>query len=171
MTSTGDNPHPPPPTENSVRQLSDRQTNPQTLTNPNITTKLDFRVSVLVKDRYMQLSPEKKKIVKLVLESVIFTLANDNANLQAAAKELGLELAKQNIQPIVNINVNVAEAKAEAKVKIDVEQLLEKLNEIEKLLLSIQKYTFDPAHNTYRIPPARMKELADLVKQMRGLLN
>ncbi len=103
--------------EKTVKQTSNKQTKIK----PNfynITTLLAFRINVIAKEKYMELSPHKKKIVKLALESIILSLANDKEDLQHFAKELGIELAKENIQPIININVN--EAHSEAKVNIDI---------------------------------------------------
>ena len=149
--------------EKTVRRTSVVQT--------KIRTVLDFRVGTIVKERYLQLSPEKKKIVKLVLQNIIFSLANDKENLEGVAKELGLELAKQNIQPILNINVNVSESKAENHINIDISKLIEAINELERLLLTIQKHNWNPNQNAYIIPIARMKDIENKLDELRRLVN
>jgi len=154
--------------EKTVKQTSNKQT--KTNTNfYNITTLLAFRINVIAKEKYMELSPHKKKIVKLALESIILSLANDKEDLQHFAKELGIELAKENIQPIINININ--EAHSEAKVNIDITKLLEILNELESLLSTIQKNNWRKESNAYIIPPARWKELNEKVDSLKKLVN
>ena len=154
--------------ERFVKQTSNKQTK----TNANfynITTLLAFRINVIAKEKYMELSPQKKKIVKLALESIILSLANDKEDLQHFAKELGIELAKENIQPIININVN--EAHSEAKVNIDITKILELVNELESLLVSIQKYNFNAERNAYVLPPARMKDLQQKLNELKKMVN
>jgi hypothetical protein len=153
--------------EKTVKQTSNKQT--KTNTNfYNITTLLAFRINVIAKEKYMELSPHKKKIVKLLLENAILSLADDKADLQYFAKELGIELAKENIQPIININVN--EAHSEAKVNIDISKLTEILNELESLLMTIQRNNWRKENNAYVIPPARWKDLAEKIDSLKKLV-
>jgi uncharacterized protein YpuA (DUF1002 family) len=154
--------------ERFVKQTSNKQT--KTNTNfYNITTLLAFRINVIAKEKYMELSPQKKKIVKLILESAILSLSDDKEDLERVAKELGIELAKNNIQPIININVN--EAHSEAKVNIDITKILELVNELESLLVSIQKYNFNAERNAYVLPPARMKDLQQKLNELKKMVN
>lgn len=132
-------------------------------------TKIDFRVSSLTKERYMELSPQQKKIVKMILEAVILTMAGDKDNLEKIARDLGVELMRDNIPPtIFNINVNYSEA---TKTKIDLQKVIEKLNELDHLLFLIQKYSWDKTKNAYCIPIARMKELIELIEELKKLLG
>jgi hypothetical protein len=154
--------------EKTVKQTSNKQTK----TNANfynITTLLAFRINVIAKEKYMELSPQKKKIVKLMLESAILSVSDDKEDLERVAKELGIELAKNNIQPIININVN--EAHSEAKVNIDITKLIEILNELESLILTIQKNNWDPHKSAYILPRLRMTELSEKIESLKKLVN
>ncbi len=48
--------------------------------NDKLTSELFFRVHSFVKEKYMSLSAKQKKIVKLTLESIILSLADDKEN-------------------------------------------------------------------------------------------
>jgi ABC-type long-subunit fatty acid transport system fused permease/ATPase subunit len=144
--------------------------------NDKLTSELFFRVHSFVKEKYMSLSAKQKKIVKLALESIILSLAEDKENFSKIAKELGIELVKDNLtlSPInININVNEvkAQAKSEAKVNIDISKLTEILNELESLLIAIQKNNFNAKQNAYTIPPARWKDLTEKIDSLKKLVN
>jgi len=144
--------------------------------NDKLTSELFFRVHSFVKEKYLSLTAKQKKIVKLTLESVILSLANDKENFNKIAKELGIELVKDNLtlSPInININVNEvkAQAKSEAKVNIDISKLTEILNELESLLTTIQKNNWRKESNAYIIPPARWKELNEKIDSLKKLVN
>ena len=144
--------------------------------NDKLTSELFFRVHSFVKEKYMSLSAKQKKIVKLALESIILSLAEDKENFSKIAKELGIELVKDNLtlSPInININVNEvkAQAKSEAKVNIDISKLTEILNELESLLIVIQKNNFNAKQNAYTIPPARWKDLTEKIDSLKKLVN
>ncbi|ACP34319.1 chromosome partition protein [Sulfolobus islandicus L.S.2.15] len=142
--------------------------------NDKLTSELFFRVHSFVKEKYMSLSVRQKKIVKLALESIIVSLAEDKENFSKIAKELGIELVKDNLtlSPInINININEAKAQAKSEVKLDISKLTELLNELESLLIAIQKNNFNAKQNVYTIPPARWKELNEKIDSLKKLMN
>ncbi|MQL56444.1 chromosome partition protein [Acidianus ambivalens] len=157
--------------EKTVKQTSNKQTNLNPSNFYNITSLLAFRINVIAKQKYMELSPQKKKIVKLVLENAILSLAEDKENLPYFAKQLGLELAKNDIQPILNININYSEAKAEAKAEIDISKLLELTNELERIINWIETHNWRKEQNAYIVPPAVLKELNDAFAKIKRLVN
>jgi glycyl-tRNA synthetase (class II) len=157
----------------SVRHLSDKSLNRPI--NSDLTTQISFRISVSAKEKYMQLSPNKKKIVKLTLESIIFSLADDRDDLERAVRELGIELSKNNIQPILNLNINYnqAEAKAEARseVNINIPDLLNAVNELERIVYNIMNHSFNPRTAQYQMPQAVMQSIAEKLKEIRKSIN
>ncbi len=141
--------------------------------NDKLTSELFFRVHSFVKEKYMSLSAKQKKIVKLTLESIILSLADDKENYNKIAKELGIELVKDNLtlSPInININVNEVKAQAKSEVKLDISKLTEILNELESLLIAIQKNNFNAKQNAYTIPPARWKDLTEKIESLKKVL-
>ncbi|AZG03072.1 hypothetical protein [Sulfolobus spindle-shaped virus] len=137
-------------------------------------TRIEFRISVLAKEKYLKLDARKKRIVKLALESLIFSLSDDKENFEKVAKELGIELVKDNITPSINININYNEnkPKAEAKVNvtIDLSDLINKLNELWNEVKVRNKDI--QRNNAIVLPPARIKEFDELIaKIMKKLVN
>ncbi|ACZ35735.1 unknown [Sulfolobus spindle-shaped virus 6] len=162
--------------EKTVKQTSNKQTQTNPQTNPlfySITSLLAFRINVVAKQKYMELPPQKKKIVKLTLETIIFSLAEDKEDLERAVKELGIELAKNNTQPVLNLNINYNEVKAEAKntVNIDISKLLELMNELERIINWIETHNWRKEQNSYVVPPAVLKELNDTFAKIKRLVN
>ncbi|QGA87267.1 hypothetical protein [Sulfolobus spindle-shaped virus] len=178
--------------EKTVRQTSNKQTQTNNPTNTNtntliqkdienigksdedftgVTSLIAFRISAVAKARYMSLSPRKKRIVKLGLETLIYALSGHKEDLNRVSRELGLELAKESIQPIVNINISESRAEAKAEAKIDITKLLDVINELEALLIQIQKNNFRKDLNCYLIPPARMKDLETRITALKELVN
>lgn len=155
----------------SVRHLSDKSLNRPI--NSDLTTQISFRISVAAKEKYMQLSPNKKKIVKLALETTIFSLADDKEDLERAVKELGIELARNNIQPILNLNINYNEAKAEAKTEVNVNfgELLKAVNELERLIYTIMNHHYNPRNVEYTVPKPVMNNIVDTLNKIRKSIN
>jgi len=140
-----------------------------------ITTELFFRVHTFVKEKYMGLSPKQKKLVKLILESTILSLAQDKQNYEKIAKEFGIEIAKNDSTvPSFNITVNVNETKEDEKnneKNINITKLIESLNELESLLLTIQNNNWRKEANAYIIPLARWKELIEKVNSIKKVIS
>jgi len=156
--------------QTSVRRLTFLNFNKEFSLSP-ADSQLFFRVNKEIKEIYSSLTPQQKRIVKLILQAAILSLSGEKEKLQQVAKELGAELAKQDMQPILNINVSVSEAKNTNNVNIDFSKLLDVINKLERLMLTIEQYTWDPKQNAYKIPPARMEELTKLLNELRKLIN
>ncbi|ABV26205.1 hypothetical protein SSSV4_ORF159b [Sulfolobus spindle-shaped virus 4] len=79
----------------------------------------------------------------------------------------------QNNNVVFNINISKSESKSEAKAeaKLDLTKLTELLNELEQLLLMIEKNNWEKKSNAYVLPPARMRELTEKIKELRRLVN
>ncbi len=139
-----------------------------------ITTELFFRVHTFVKEKYMGLSPKQKKLVKLILESTILSLAQDKQNYEKIAKEFGIEIMKSD-SPIpsfnITVNVNEKEEKAKDEKNINLNKLMESLNELESLLLTIQNNNWRKEANAYIIPLARWKELIEKVNSIKKVVS
>ncbi|AZG03214.1 hypothetical protein [Sulfolobus spindle-shaped virus] len=140
-----------------------------------VTSLLAFRINALAKEKYLRLDARKKRIVKLALESLIFSLSDDKENFEKVAKELNIELIRDNITPAsinININYNENKPKAEAKVNvtIDLSDLINKLNELWNEVKVRNKDI--QRNNAIVLPPARIKEFDELIaKIMKKLVN
>ena len=163
-TQNTDNKKPTPtPTNTTDLEKSVRRT---CVVHKRIRTVIDFRVSSEIKEKYMQLSANKKKIVKLVLENTILALSGDRQLLEEKAKELGIELARANVQPVLNINVSVSEAKN--TVNINVSELIRKLDEIQRYLVTLYKVS---PNNSVSIPKAKFSEIVNQLDEIRRRLE
>ncbi|QGA87242.1 hypothetical protein [Sulfolobus spindle-shaped virus] len=134
-------------------------------------TEIFFRTSTRTKAIYKSLTPEKKRIVKKVLEATIYALGGNKEELNKITRELGIEIAKEEGTNTVTFNINISESESRAEVKIDVPKLLTTINELEALLGQIQKYNFRKDLNGYLLPPARMKDLETRITALKELVN
>ncbi|AZG03150.1 hypothetical protein [Sulfolobus spindle-shaped virus] len=140
-----------------------------------VTSLLAFRINALAKEKYLRLDARKKRIVKLALESLIFSLSDDKENFEKVAKELNIELIRDNITPAsinININYNENKPKAEAKVNVTIE-LSDLINKLNELWNEVKVRNRDiQRNNAVVLPPARIKEFDELIaKIMKKLVN
>ncbi|AZG03494.1 hypothetical protein [Sulfolobus spindle-shaped virus] len=140
-----------------------------------VTSLLAFRINALAKEKYLRLDARKKRIVKLALESLIFSLSDDKENFEKVAKELNIELIRDNITPAsinININYNENKPKAEAKVNVTIE-LSDLINKLNELWNEVKVRNKDiQRNNAIVLPPARIKEFDELIaKIMKKLVN
>ncbi|AZG03591.1 hypothetical protein [Sulfolobus spindle-shaped virus] len=78
---------------------------------------------------------------------------------------------KSSAQGNVVFNINISKSEAKSEVKLDISKLTEILNELESLLIAIQKNNFNAKQNAYTIPPARWKELNEKIDSLKKLVN
>ncbi|AAR27908.1 ORF E152 [Sulfolobus virus Ragged Hills] len=78
---------------------------------------------------------------------------------------------KSSAQGNVVFNINISKSEAKSEVKLDISKLTEILNELESLLITIQKNNFNAKQNAYTIPPARWKELNEKIDSLKKLVN
>lgn len=56
-------------------------------------------------------------------------------------------------------------------MNIDITGLLNKLNELERMLVGIQKNNWDRERNAYFLPLSRMNELSEKLSDLKKLVN
>jgi predicted DNA-binding protein len=106
-----------------------------------------------------------------------------SAYIISKAVEKGIEIPedlKNAFQNIVNkssaqgnvvFNINISKSEAKTEVKLDISKLSEILNELESLLITIQKNNWDPQKYAYILPKARMTELSEKLSDLKKLVN
>ncbi|AQQ16834.1 D152 [Sulfolobus spindle-shaped virus Lassen] len=106
-----------------------------------------------------------------------------SAYIISKAVEKGIEIPedlKKAFQNIVNkstqgsnvvFNINISKSEAKSEVKLDISKLTELLNELESLLITIQKNNFNAKQNAYVLPISRMKDLQEKLDALRRLVN
>ena len=106
-----------------------------------------------------------------------------SAFIVAKAVEKGIDVPedlKKAFQNIVNkttpgqgnvvFNINISKSEAKSEVKLDISKITEILNELESLLIAIQKNNFNAKQNAYTIPPARWKDLTEKIESLKKVL-
>jgi hypothetical protein len=105
-----------------------------------------------------------------------------SAYIISKAVEKGIEIPedlKKAFQNIINkssaqgnvvFNINISKSEAKSEVKLDISKLTEILNELESLLIAIQKNNFNAKQNAYTIPPARWKDLTEKIESLKKVL-
>jgi len=77
---------------------------------------------------------------------------------------------KSSAQGNVVFNINISKSEAKSEVKLDISKITEILNELESLLITIQKNNFSAKQNAYTIPPARWKDLTEKIESLKKVL-
>ena len=77
---------------------------------------------------------------------------------------------KSSVQGNIVFNINISKSEAKSEVKLDISKLTEILNELESLLIAIQKNNFNAKQNAYTIPPARWKDLTEKIESLKKVL-
>ncbi len=145
-------------TVNSKHNLESFQTGENDI---ELTVPFAVRINEKYYKMYKKFNSAQKRLVRHLVEASISGIARGRDSLQF-----------DETQPIIiNLNANINNAEAKTSVNIDVSELIEKVNELEKLLLTIQKYTFDARENSYRVPQARMKDLKERIEVLKDLVK
>ncbi len=77
---------------------------------------------------------------------------------------------KSSVQGNIVFNINISKSEAKSEVKLDISKITEILNELESLLIAIQKNNFNAKQNAYTIPPARWKDLTEKIESLKKVL-
>ncbi len=111
---------------------------------------------------YKKFNASQKRLVKHLVEASIAAVAEGKSQIEF-----------NETQPIIiNLNANINEVKAEARasVEIDISKLVELANELESLILTIQKNNWDPQKSAYILPKARIKDLTEKIEFLKKVL-
>ncbi|QGH71249.1 hypothetical protein [Sulfolobus super-elliptical virus] len=127
--------------------------------------ELNIPFAIRINEKYYKLykkfNARQKRLVKYLVEAVIMAVAEGKGQIEFSETQ----------PTIINLNANINEARAEANVNIDISKLVDTINQLQKLLLEIQKNNFNAKQNAYIIPPARINDIQEKLDSLKKLVN